>query len=94
MFVTVWKFIVKAGNADAFERHYGPDGSWAQLFRKAPGYVRTELYRGGEGEYITVDYWETAQTWIEFKKAMGEEYAALDAELESLTEREEAIVSA
>ena len=94
MFVAVWKFIVHPENAAEFEKHYGSDGSWAQLFRKAPGYVRTELYRGDNGEYLTVDYWETPETYIEFKKAMGEEYAALDAELEALTEREEAVVSA
>ena len=94
MFVTVWKFVVNPEKAAAFEQHYGPEGTWARLFRKAPGYVRTELYRGDGGEYLTVDYWESAETYLEFKRAMGEEYAALDAELEALTEREEAIVSA
>ena len=94
MFVTVWKFIVKPENAAEFERHYGPDGSWGQLFRRAPGYIRTELYRGEGGEYLTLDYWETPETYLEFKQAMGDEYAALDARLESLTEREEPIVSA
>jgi heme-degrading monooxygenase HmoA len=94
VFVTVWKFIVRPENAAEFETHYGSDGSWAQLFRKAPGYVRTELYRGEPGQYLTVDYWETPETYLEFKAAMGEEYAALDAQLEALTEREEPIVSA
>jgi heme-degrading monooxygenase HmoA len=94
VFVTVWKFIVRPEKAAEFEQHYGSGGSWAQLFRKAPGYVRTELYRGEPGEYLTVDYWETPETYLEFKQAMGEEYAALDAQLEELTEREEAVVSA
>ena len=94
MFVTVWKFIVKPEKAAEFERHYGPNGSWAELFRKAPGYIRTELYRGDAGEYVTIDYWETPETFLEFKAAMGEEYAALDDELSALTEREEPIVSA
>ena len=94
MYVAVWKFIVKSENAAEFERHYGPDGSWAELFRKAPGYIRTELYRGDEGEYLTVDYWENAETFLEFRAARGDEYAELDARMEKLTEREEAIVSA
>lgn len=94
MFVAVWKFIVNPEKAAEFERHYGPDGSWSELFRKAPGYIRTELYRGDSGEYLTVDYWETPETFLEFKKAMGEEYAVLDARLEGLAEREEPIVSA
>jgi heme-degrading monooxygenase HmoA len=94
VFVTVWKFVVRPEKAAEFEKHYGSDGSWAQLFRKAPGYVRTELYRGEPGQYLTVDYWETAETYMEFRQAVGEEYAALDAQLEELTEREEAVVSA
>jgi heme-degrading monooxygenase HmoA len=94
MFVAVWKFVVRPENAAEFERHYGPHGSWATLFRKASGYIRTELYKGAPGEFLTLDFWETAETWLEFKAARGAEYAELDAQLETLTEREEAIVSA
>jgi len=94
MFVAVWKFIVLPRNSEEFERHYGPGGTWSQLFRKAPGYIRTELYKGEPGEYLTLDFWETPETYLEFKAARGAEYAELDAELEKLTEREEAIVSA
>jgi heme-degrading monooxygenase HmoA len=94
MFVTVWKFVVRPENAEEFERHYGPEGTWAQLFSKAPGYIRTELYTGAPGEYLTLDFWETPATYLEFKAARGAEYAELDSRLESLTEREEAIVSA
>lgn len=94
MFVTVWKFVVRSENAAEFERHYGSDGSWVALFRKAPGYIRTELYKGEPGEYLTLDFWENAQTYLEFKAARGAEYAELDSQLETLTEREEAIVSA
>ena len=94
MFVAVWKFIVRPENVAAFEEHYGPHGSWAQLFRKAPGYIRTELYRGAPGEYLTLDFWENAETYLEFKTSRGAEYAELDSLLEKLTEREEAIVSA
>ena len=90
----MWKFVVRPENAAAFEEHYGANGTWAALFRKAPGYIRTELYRGDPGEYLTLDFWENAETFLEFKAARGAEYAELDARLESLTEREEAIVSA
>jgi heme-degrading monooxygenase HmoA len=94
VYVTVWKFIVRPEHAAEFEHHYGPDGSWAALFRTAPGFIRTELFRGRAGEYLTVDYWESPETYIEFRAARGEEYAALDTKLEALTEREEPIVSA
>lgn len=94
MYVAVWKFIVRPGRAADFERHYGAGGTWTQLFRKAPGYVRSELYRGDGGEYLTLDYWENADAFRAFRETHADEYARLDRELEELTEREEAIVSA
>ena len=94
MYVAVWKFIVFPEHADDFEHHYGPNGTWVQLFRKAPGYVRTELFRGDAGEYLTLDYWENADAFRAFRETHAEEYARLDEELAKLTEREEAIVSA
>ncbi len=30
-----------------FESRYGPEGDWAQLFRRAPGYHGSELLRDG-----------------------------------------------
>ena len=93
MFVTVWKFVVRPERVDEFERHYGPDGTWAALFRKAPGYVRTELFRGDHHEYITIDYWENADAYRDFRERCVAEYDALDAEMQGLTEREEAIAS-
>lgn len=93
MFVTVWKFVVKPERAPEFERHYGPDGTWAKLFRNAPGYVRTELFRGDEHEYITIDYWENADLYRDFRESHAAEYERLDAQMEALTEREEAIVT-
>ena len=93
MFVTVWKFVVRPDRIAEFERHYGPEGSWARLFRQSQGYVRTELFRGAGREYITIDYWENADLYQSFRKAHAAEYARLDTETEALSEREEAIVS-
>ena len=33
MFVVLWEFEVKPGREERFERVYGADGEWAQLFR-------------------------------------------------------------
>ncbi len=93
MFVTVWKFVVRPERAAEFERHYGPDGSWAELFRRSAGYVRTELFRGDQHEYITIDYWENADVYREFRDRHAAEYERLDARMEELTEREEAIAT-
>ena len=93
MFVTVWKFVVKPERTAEFERHYGPDGTWAALFRQSPGYVRTELFRGDEREYITIDYWANADVYREFRETHAADYERLDGQMEALTEREEAIVT-
>lgn len=41
----LWEFQARAGRQEEFERHYGPDGAWVTLFRKAPGYIETLLLR-------------------------------------------------
>ena len=37
--VHVWEFQVRPGRESEFESHYGPDGTWARLFRSAEGYL-------------------------------------------------------
>ena len=54
MFVVVWRFT--ANDPAAFEEHYGPEGTWARLFRRSPEYVRTDLLRGSDA-YLTLDWW-------------------------------------
>ena len=39
MFVVVWQFEVAEDKVSAFEAAYGPDGSWAKLFRNSPNYI-------------------------------------------------------
>ena len=84
MYVAIWKFIVAPENAENFEHHYGPAGTWVQLFRRAPGYVRTELFRGDAGEYLTLDYWENAEAFRAFREAHAEEYARLEEHNEKM----------
>jgi hypothetical protein len=45
LFTVVWEFRVPARQRRAFEKTYGPEGAWVQLFRTGEGYVRTELLR-------------------------------------------------
>ena len=44
-FVYVWEFQVDETRSVDFERHYGPCGTWAALFARAPGYLGTQLLR-------------------------------------------------
>jgi len=92
-YLAVWEFRVKADSASTFERIYGPNGAWAQLFRRSPGYVATELIRDLEhpGRYLTLDRWTSREALQRFKQDNHSDYAALDKQCESLTEQENLI---
>jgi heme-degrading monooxygenase HmoA len=87
----VWRYRVAAAKQRQFEQVYGSDGDWAMLFGEADGYVSTELLRGGDGDYLTIDYWLGADAWEAFSARHIEAYRALDARCEALTEAEERI---
>jgi len=89
-YCAVWEFQVKAEEAAEFENIYGPEGWWAQLFRRSPAYAGTELLRDTErsGRYVTIDRWSSPDGLLQFKQAYAAEYAALDTECERLTEAE------
>jgi heme-degrading monooxygenase HmoA len=86
-FLSVWEYRVAPEHAEAFERAYGPDGDWVRLFRRAPGYVRTELHRDRQDlfRFITVDYWESAASWSAFRTQHAREYETLDARCAAFT---------
>ena len=90
MHVIVWEFTVPQVHRAAFEQAYGPDGDWALLFRTAPGYRGTELLRDttAPGRYLTIDRWERAEDFVNFKRASGPAYEAMDREFEGLTAHE------
>jgi len=87
MYVILWRFTVRH-RAD-FERHYGPNGTWAAFFRRDPAFIRTELLRGEENDYVTLDYWTTAEAFAAFRAAHFAEYETIDKEFEALTDSEE-----
>jgi heme-degrading monooxygenase HmoA len=86
----VWEFVAKPECVAEFERHYGPEGTWARLFRRSPGYRGTELYRDRNepGRYLLVDRWEDAGAFAAFKTKHLAEYEATDKACEALTQRE------
>ncbi len=89
-FFAVWEFQVKAECVVEFERVYGRDGSWAQLFQQSSDYRGTELVRDLErtGRYLTIDRWTSREALGEFKRRFAAEYAALDKTCERLMEAE------
>jgi len=90
MYRIVWAFEVKPGSAQAFESAYGPEGEWAKLFRKAPGYGGTELLKDVDttGRYLTIDRWRSREDFWKFREAFRAEYLAIDNRMAVLTTRE------
>jgi heme-degrading monooxygenase HmoA len=89
--VRVWKFRPPEGREDAFAEAYAGDGVWASLFGRASGFVGTSLMRPTEqgGWWLTLDRWASEGEFQAFQRDFGEEYRALDAELEGIAGDEE-----
>jgi heme-degrading monooxygenase HmoA len=90
MFVVVWQFEITEDKIPAFEAAYGPEGNWAQLFRKSPDYISTELLRDAyiPGSYLTIDRWASEDAFRAFRKEHDSEYETVDRACDSLTSRE------
>lgn len=93
MFVRVWEFSPRAERIERFVQVYGPEGSWARLFRRAPGYLGTELVEPAPGDrrFLTLDRWTDATSWDGFRHAWRREYEELDRECEALVASEREI---
>ena len=85
MHVILWKFRARPGREAEFERAYGDDGVWANFFRSSEGYLGTELMRGTDGAYLTIDRWTTEDAYRVFRDSQAVPYAELDAHCEALT---------
>src|SRR5215510_14061281 len=87
MIYVLWQFRAKPDKVEQFERDYGPDGLWAQLFRKSPHYERSALLRDptAEATYIVIDIWQDEASYHAFKNEFQEEYQRIDRECEALT---------
>jgi len=90
MFLVLWEFDVKPGVESRFERVYGPDGDWAQFFRRDPHYRETRLLRelARPSVYVTLDLWDSRDTYETFRQQNREAYLALDRPCEAMTLRE------
>jgi heme-degrading monooxygenase HmoA len=90
MFVVVWQFEIAEEKIAAFEAAYGPEGSWARLFRTSPGYRGTELLRDAyaPGLYLTIDRWENEEAFRAFRHDHDAEYEKLDRASDAFTGKE------
>ncbi len=90
MFVVVWQFEIAEEKIAQFEAAYGPEGTWAQLFRRSPEYKGTELLRDAyiPGNYLTIDRWSSEEAFRAFRKDQDADYEVLDRDCDALTRRE------
>jgi heme-degrading monooxygenase HmoA len=93
VYVVVWSFDVADEQRAAFERAYGPDGAWARLFIRSPGYLGTELLHDAEhpDRWLTVDRWVSLEAYAAFHETWKADYEALDDACAALTRREDRV---
>lgn len=91
MIQIVWQFKAAPGREGEFEAQYGETGGWVELFQRASGYCGTVLLRGEKGEYLTIDTWDSRESFDEFKSEHKQEYDRLDERCARLTESEQLI---
>lgn len=86
-FIYIWAYRVSSEHADGFRDLYGPGGAWARLFRRADGYLGTDLYRDrNDGDrYVTIDRWESEEAFRRFRTTFADRFERLDRKGERLT---------
>ncbi|HSK06601.1 MAG TPA: antibiotic biosynthesis monooxygenase family protein [Acidimicrobiia bacterium] len=89
-FAYIWEYEVDPAHLGVFEQLYGPSGEWVELFRLSPGYRRTELHRDRDNpyRYVTIDYWESARAWQEWRAMVQGRFEELDRRGQELTSSE------
>mgnify|MGYP006266470949 CR=1 FL=1 len=89
----IWEYSVPAENVAEFERHYSSRGTWVGFFLKADEYHGTLLLRDAEnpGRYVTIDRWDSFETYQAFCQAHEAEYRRIDALCANLTLNERRI---
>lgn len=87
MYVYLWEFRVREESLSEFEDVYRPEGAWVMLFRRAEGYLGSELLRDArdEARYVTIDRWTSREALDSFYESFREEYEALDRRCERFT---------
>ena len=89
-YVIVWEFLARRGEERQFEHAFGSAGDWVNLFKRAPGYLGTQLCRDARNarRYTTVDYWASPDVYRAFRVRWRDCFDAIDERCRALTERE------
>ncbi len=90
MYIIIWEYRVTTEKKTEFEKVYSHKGAWADLFRKAAGYLGSELMRdeAQSEHFLTIDRWDSKEGYEAFQSQWKTEYETLDIQCEGLTESE------
>jgi heme-degrading monooxygenase HmoA len=90
MHIIIWKFTVREEHIQEFISAYESNGDWANLFRRAEGYLGTQLLRstGEPSIFLTIDRWENATCFEVFQDRFRAEYKTLDTQFEGYSSSE------
>ena len=90
MHIIIWKFKVLEEWVQEFISACDSNGDWENLFRRAEGYLGTELLRSARDRniFLTIDRWESGDCFENFLERFGAEYKILDSRFEAYTSSE------
>lgn len=91
VYVSIWEYRVRPEASAEFVRHYSSGGTWARLFGQAAGYRQTRLLSDPSDpeRYVTIDEWDSAAAYREFRARWQAEFSELDRRCEALTIEEQ-----
>lgn len=93
MYLYVWVFDVRSEHRAEFERVYGPNGDWVELFGRAAGHRSTRLVRLRDDRYVTIDEWENRSHYDAFRTSFAVDYERLDERSRHMTVAEERLLT-
>ena len=69
-------FRYEARDPEEFKGAYGPEGDWAEFFRRGEGYIGTELLHDVEEpeRFLVIDRWESGEAYNAFLAEHQAEY--------------------
>jgi hypothetical protein len=81
MIAIVWKFQVKSGEQDAFERLYGVDGEWSRANRTTRSFLGTSFLRNQNDplQYLVTEYWSEMLVYEQQRVKAAEMFEAVEA---------------
>lgn len=92
-YMYAWEYEILPHRTQEFLAAYGAEGEWVRLFRRSPGYERTELHqhRNRPNQFLTLDFWKSAAAYEAFRKEHADDFVELDKRCEAFTVAEREI---